>query len=132
MAVDHKFYGALRADIDAAFKQVAARHGLKSLDLGRISIDPMGGFRATVQGVTATGASPEESNYNTTRRYSDYALPAIGEEVTIGAQRWRIIGQKTRGNQRIIADKVPQGGRYLLPVESFERRFARKPEEQST
>lgn len=125
---DRRFYKVLRADIDDAFKRIAERHGLRSLELGNIAIDPMGGFRSTVTGLPADALSPEESYYNATRRYSDKALPALGQEVVITGQRWRVVGQKLRGNQRIIAEKMPQGGRYLLPVESFERHFGPKLE----
>lgn len=132
MALDHAFFNALRTDLEAALKQTAARHGLKSLDLGRISVDAMGGFRAQVAGIMGNGIGPEESNYNTTRRYSDYVLPEVGAEVVIRGQRWRIVGQKTRGRQMIIADKMPDGRRYLLPPESFERNFARKTAEEAS
>jgi hypothetical protein len=75
--------------------------------------------------------SPEEQNYSTTRRYSDRALPELGATVTIRGQRWRVTGQKTRGNQRIMAEKIPEGGRYLLPLESFEHNFPSKKEPQT-
>lgn len=127
MAIDHAFFNALRADIDAALATIATRHGLKSLELGRITIDAMGGFRGAVEGIRAGELSPEERGYNTLRAYSDNVLPELGAEFTLGAQRWRVVGQKLRGNQRVIAEKIPQGGRFLLPVATFESRFPARP-----
>lgn len=123
---DRQFYKALRADIEHALVQVRVNHGLRALELVNLVIDAMGDIRVPLNGVTGDGASPEESAYNTTRKYSAHALPALGQEVVIRGQRWRVVGQKLRGNQRIIVEKLPQGGRFLLPVASFEKQFGLK------
>ena len=131
MALDHALFSAIRADIDEAFAKVASRHGLKHLTLGRITVDSMGGFAARIAGVTGGGMSPEEQNYNITRRFSGFALPAIGEEFAAGNRRGRVTGQATRGKQRISYVNMDDGKTYLVDPEAFELRFPRKQERAS-
>lgn len=126
MTIDHAFYNALRADIETAYGEIAERHGLKSLKLGRITVDSMGGFRAALTGVTRSGASPEETFYSQSREWSPRALPAIGEDFKVANVAGRVTGRKTRGNQRVTYTRASDGKSYLVDFEQFAERFPYK------
>ncbi len=130
MSLDQAKFRALRADLDATFKQVAERHGFKSITLGKIGVEYNGAWRAKIEGVPVGGMTETECNYDLTRRYHERALPELGATFTARGIVYTIIGQASRGNRRVEGRRA-DGRVFLFPVEGFAKQFPFKKESQT-
>lgn len=107
----------VRPEIDAALAEIAKRHGMESLKLGRITYDRAGSFSGKIEGVMDGGASKEAQMYEVLREYE--GLPPLGTTFENKQAAFTIIGANRTGS-KIIATAFT-GQRYLFSVDAVRR-----------
>jgi hypothetical protein len=108
MAVNKQMIEAFRQDLDAALKQLAAKHGLASLKPGSISYRPeQGNFSFSVTGVAEGGKTKTEMQYD--RWQKILGLPARGSDLVHDGVSYQTVGMNESKNllvRRSIDGKV--------------------------
>jgi len=101
---------AIRPEIDAALKEVAKRHGLKSLTCGHARYDPHAGtFSMKVEGLADGAIGKEASLYNAER--AGMQLPPLGATFSSGGHVYAVAGMKRSG--KILAART-DGKMYIF------------------
>jgi len=114
----------IRPEIDAALAAVAAKHGVKSLTLGRMTYDPSGSFKGSIAGVMEGGLSVDAQMYEAIREYE--GLPPLGTVFKSKGVDFTITGA-TRTGRKITA--TGNGKPYLFPLEGVKRVCGVTPKE---
>lgn len=114
---------AIRADLTVALGEIAQRHGLKQLQLGKITFDPeAGSFGGRIEGLVQGGLSDDARRYEKARQYvqRNQHYPILGTYMPGGTKRLMITGM-TRGGKIVLAD--PAGKQFTLKRATFDRTF---------
>lgn len=106
----------IRIAMNEALAQVAAKHGLKTFNIGRIKFDPNAGFfRCQVEGIDAAGMDPDANRYEQNYRFD--GLPKLGMTFKHRTGVDKIIG-KTRGG-KILTERG--GKKFVWPLETVKK-----------
>jgi hypothetical protein len=106
----------LRADINAALKAVAEKHGMAKIETTSCKfMDDSCIFKLEV--VKAGGLSKEAKSYDMMRKTASFSgLPPLGTIISIKKSLYQIDGLNSTGTKVIATDRI-NGKQYLLPTQ---------------
>lgn len=114
---------AIRASLVEAFAAVAKKHGLKSIDIGRIKYDPRAGnFRSQLEGIDANGIDQDAKRYEQAAAF-DAELPKLGHTVKHRRGEDVIVGM-TRGG-KVLTER--DGKRWTWSKDAIKNLVRSKP-----
>lgn len=105
----------IRTDLNKALQDVAKRHSLSSLTVGKMTYTDSS-FRAQLEAVESGGLSREASLYESQRAF-DKKLPKLGTEFTSNGRKFRVSGMTPRG--KILATDVHDGKEFRFNLNPF-------------
>jgi hypothetical protein len=96
MSVTREKLWNLRTDIDKAMTEIAKRHGLKSLKLGKCVFLP-DSFTFKLEGLEEGGLTKETTRYKMEHEY--LKLPPLGASFSHAGKSYVIVGLNTTGTK---------------------------------
>jgi hypothetical protein len=123
MAVNKQMIEAFRQDLDAALKQLAAKHGLASLKPGSISYRPeQGNFSFSVTGVAEGGKTKTEMQYDRWQKLLD--LPVRGSYLTHQGASYQIVGMNESKN--LLVRRSIDGKVFTMNLQAAKKMLGKK------
>jgi len=107
---------ALRKDVDAAFAQIAKKHGLTALKLGRITYSSAGSFRGSIEGALKGSLTRVQADYEALAQMM--GLPPRGTQFGNGGKHYSIDGL---ARSRVHCICHEDGKTYLFKAEAIKR-----------
>jgi hypothetical protein len=111
---------AIRKSLDAALADVAAKHGLSKLAIGRITYDPRGTFSTKLEGTKAGGKSREACRYEEESKLTKGRWPALGAAFPWGAHTMTVTGCGKGGAIQVTGT---DGKAYTIKRAQWERKY---------
>lgn len=118
MEITPKMLEALRLDLDAAMKPIAAKYGIE-LTSGNASYQSSS-FSLKVAGKVCGAKSQEAVRYEQNEKWMN--LPPLGSDVTIGRDVFTIDGMKARGEKCILITRKKDGKNFVCGVSNLPRK----------